>query len=79
MTIVCVCVHFLKPIFFYEGMELTDEVCRKFENSIKRLKFLDDLTLMHYEKRYPRFSVQQCEIMTAIGNMIYGVINKDLP
>lgn len=62
-----------------KDMELTDDVCRKFECSMRRLKFLDDQTLMHYEKRYPRFTLQQCEIMTAIGNMIYGVINKDLP
>merc|ERR1719204_1923026 len=60
-------------------VEVTKDFTRNFESTLARLKYLDDDVLLAYERRFPEFTLEQCEILLTLGTMIYGPLNKDLP
>merc|ERR1740123_1540866 len=62
-----------------DGEVVCDERARNIESHLKRVKYLDDDVLLAYERLHPTFSLEECEILMALGTMIYGPLNKDLP
>jgi glutamate dehydrogenase len=60
-------------------VEVTQDFTRNFESTLSRLKYVDDDVLLAYERRFPEFTLEQCEILLTLGTMIYGPLNKDLP
>lgn len=61
------------------GIEMSDKISRDVERTLSRLKYIDDDVLLAYERRFPEFTLEQCEVLLTLGTMIYGPLNKDLP
>jgi len=60
-------------------VQMNEETIQYMENTMARLKYIDDDVLLAYERRYPEFTLEQCEVLLSLGTMIYGPLNKDLP
>ena len=63
------------------GEEISQERLDQLSNDLCRLKYLDDHVLEWYQLCYPYWTLQECEVVHVLGNMVFGVlpVNKEAP